>query len=235
MNLRSFSLAVLLAGAGASAAAGQVISTFDTGLDGWTLATNDPASTLTFFATGGNPGGFIQFSDGAQGSDDVFSAPAKFLGNDAGYLNGTLSFDLARNQQAENIGFTPLVITSGSGDNLSLILAAPATSSNPLVWTSYNLALNPSTGFVFDGGTTNSLEWVASGGTPATLGQINAVLGNVASIYVPADMHNGTELTSLDNFALTAAVPEPASWGILAGGMVAWCAVRRRRVNSKSI
>jgi hypothetical protein len=62
--------------------------------------------------------------------------------------------------------------------------------------------------------------------------EINAVLGNVTSIFVPADLHNGVELTALDNFSLVTPVPEPASWSLLAGGGAALLAtLRRHRTN----
>jgi hypothetical protein len=212
-----------------TASAGIIVSDFSSGLDGWILGDNDPASTLTYIASGGNPGGFIQFNDAAQGANDAFSAPAKFLGNDAGFVNGTLSFDLAHNTPAEDISTTPLVIIDTTGDSLSLILGPPATSSSPFVWTNYNIALNTTAGFLFDGGTNTSNGFNLSGGTVATQNQINTVLSDVSLILVPADLHSGTELTGLDNFALSPAVPEPASWGMLAGGVVAVVALIRRR------
>jgi len=232
IHFLALGLALLFAGGSATASAGIVISNFNTDLDGWTLSDNDPASTLTYISTGGNPGGFIQFSDAAQGANDVFSAPAKFLGNDSTFLNGTLSFDLAHNEPAEDISTTPLVIMDTSGDNLSLILSAPATSNSPYTWTSYSFALNTTTGFIFDGGTNSSNGFILSGGTLATQVQINTVLNNVSSILLPADMHSGTELTGLDNFALSSSsVPEPSTWGLLAGGAAALFATLRRRVN----
>jgi hypothetical protein len=229
-HFRSVALAIFFLGGAASASATVVVSDFSSSADGWTLADNDADSTLTYEASGGNPGGFIQFSDAGEGANDVFSAPAKFLGNDDGFLNGTLNFDLAHNEPADDITTTPFVILDGSGDSLSLIISPPATTlSGPYTWTTYNLALNTSTGFVYDGGNNSSLGFNLSGGTPATLNQIITVLGNVSSIYVPADMHNGTELTGLDNFSLVTTVPEPSTWGLLAGGMSVLCAAIRRR------
>jgi hypothetical protein len=228
INLRAAGLAILFTGGGLTVSAAVVVSNFNTNLDGWTLAYSDLASTLTYVSSGGNPGGYIVFSDGAQGANDVFSAPAKFLGNDSAFVNGSMSFDLAHNEISDDLSISPLVITDGSGDTLSLIITAPATSTSPYVWTSYNLALNTSTSFVFDGVTNNSEGFTPSGGTVATQNQINAVLGNVSSISVPADLHNGTELTGLDNFSLSS-VPEPSSWGILAGALATLFAVFRRR------
>ncbi len=207
-----------------------IISDFSTDLDGWTLADHDPSSTLTYVATGGESGGYIQFSDAAQGSNDVFSAPAKFLGNDSAFSHGTLSFALAHNQTADDISTSPLVITAVSGDTLALILTAPATSNSPFAWTDYSLGLNPSTGFVFDGGTNSSAGFNLSGGSAATQAQIDAVLGNVASIFIPADMHTGIELTGLDNVMLTSAIPEPANWGLLAGAVTAMLVMFPRRL-----
>jgi len=228
-HLPAFCLALLLVGGCATTAAGDVISTFDTNLNGWTLADNDPASTLNFVASGGNPGGYIVFSDGAQGADDVFSAPAQFLGVDSGFVNGTLSFDLAHNEPADNISFTPLVLLDAAGDSLSMILSAPTTSSDLSVWTHYSFSLTTGAGFVFDGGTNTSLGFNLSGGTAATAGEIAAVLGDVTAILIPADIHNGTELAALDNFALVSAVPEPSSWTLFAGCVAAGLVAFRRR------
>jgi len=230
---RAIGVIVLLLGGGTVASAGVVVSNFNSTAESWTLGDSDPSSSLTYFATGGNPGGYILFTDAAQGNNDVFSAPAKFLGNDSSFMGGTMSFDLAHNEPADDITISPLVIFGGTGDTLSLIIAAPATSSNPYTWTSYNIGLNSSAGFVFDGGTNSGSGFNLSGGTAATPGDISVVLGNVTAIYVPADMHNGTEVTGLDNFAL-ASVPEPSTWGVLAGGAVALLAFCRRRFsNSK--
>ncbi len=230
---RAVGVIVLLLGGGTIASAGVVVSNFNSSGESWTLGDSDPSSSLTYFATGGNPGGYILFTDAAQGANDVFSAPAKFLGDDSGFMGGTLSFDLAHNEPADDITISPLVIFGGTGDTLSLIIAAPATSSNPYTWSSYNIALNTGAGFVFDGGTNSANGFNLSGGTAATLGDISVVLGNVTGIFVPADMHNGTEVTGLDNFALTS-VPEPATWSILAGGAAAVWAFYRRRVGKST-
>src|SRR5690242_410409 len=82
-------------------ARGDIVSTFDTGDEGWRVVsfenlTTDNFSikatyTPTFNASGGNPGGFISTTDQDDG-DLTFSAPAKFLGNVGGATG--LSYDL---------------------------------------------------------------------------------------------------------------------------------------------
>lgn len=185
----------------------DVSSTFDTGIDGWTLANADPGSTLMYEATGGNPGGYILFTDGAEGAYDVFSAPSKFLGDDSAYYNQSLSFDLLTSATADALANNPLTLTDGAGDSISLILSAPTVN----IWTSYTYALNTSSGFIFDGG------------AAATQQQIQAVLANVTSIHIPADVvYNGPATTTmgLDNVVLGVAVPEPSVWALLATTLV---------------
>jgi hypothetical protein len=64
-------------------------STFDTGLDGWT--SNTPAQ-IAFQASGGNPGGYIQFVD-ETGDSTVIDAPSAFLGNYLAEGISSISFD----------------------------------------------------------------------------------------------------------------------------------------------
>ena len=56
------------------------ISTFDSGNEDW-RCDGDPQSTIAFWnATGGNPAGYIQMTDGSTGGTWYFVAPAKFRG-----------------------------------------------------------------------------------------------------------------------------------------------------------
>jgi hypothetical protein len=205
---RFYSLTLLLTALAGATASANVSSNFDTaanGLDGWTLANSDPESTLVYKSTGGNPGGYILFTDGGQGTPDLFSAPAKFLGNDSAYLNGTLSFQLDDSQTANSLSVDPLTITDTAGDKLTLVITAPVAAQ----WNSFSFALNTSSGFIYDGG------------SAATQAQISTILTNVKSIYLPADIHNGLETDGLDNVTLAAVAPEPSTWSLLMAALVA--------------
>ena len=61
------------------------------------------------------------------------------------------------------------------------------------------------------------------------------MLANVSALVVPGDFHNGTEMTSLDNVALT--VPEPSTWAaVLADtGFFAFVLQRRTRRGSDKL
>jgi len=200
------SIFVAIAATNPTTYAQNVTSIFDVsgaGLDGWVLGNSDPNSTLTYETSGGNPGGYILFNDGAQGSWDAFSAPAIFLGNDSAFEDGLLSFDLLHSAPGDWMSSNPIMITDGSGDSLSLVITSPVINQ----WTSYSFALNTSAGWLFNGGT-------------ATQSEIETVLGNVTSLTLPADMHNGGETTGLDNVSLQA-VPEPAASILVFAGLLA--------------
>ena len=189
MKLSKTILSVSIVCAALHCASANVGSSFNSpasGTDGWTLNPADPASTLTYRLTGGVSGGYIVFSDGAQGAWDAFSAPLKFLGNDSMYYNGSLKFALRHNQSADGISSNPLTIVSTSGHRLTLALAAPAVNR----WTSYTIPLNTTAGFRYDGR------------GKATARQIQAVLRQVSAIRIPADIHTGGETTGLDNVSL---------------------------------
>ena len=192
-----------------------VTSTFDTNADGWTHAPGgDPGSTVTFSATGGNPGGRIVLNEAAQGAFDFFQAPAKYLGNDSAFLNGTFSFQLMDNSSIDDLS-APLTLTDASGDTLTHVLP----TFSPGSYVSFSFTLNQSGGWTYTpaGGT----------GSAATQPQFQTVLANVSTLVVPGDFHNGTELTSLDNVALT--VPEPSTWALLLGAFGVRTLMIRRR------
>ena len=180
----------------ASSSAG-VTSTFDTGLEGWAHAPGDAGSTVTYSATAGNPGGAAVLTDAAQGVNDYFLAPGKYLGNDSADLNGVFSFQLNDNSSIDDLATPLLVITDAAGDTLTHSTPATFTAGS---YNSFSFALNQSGGFTYTptGGT----------GAAATLANVQTVLANVASLQILGDFHNGSEATALDNVAL---VPEPGT------------------------
>ncbi len=93
---RRIALGAIVAISTSTVAAAQVTvpvtSEFDSGLDGWTKVTGQN-STVTHSATGGNPSGYVHFTDAGSGRSDI-QAPAAYLG-DWSSLDGvgTLSWD----------------------------------------------------------------------------------------------------------------------------------------------
>jgi hypothetical protein len=83
-------LIVLVIGLFLASRALGVASTFDSGLDGWT--SNTPAE-ISWQASGGNPGGYVRFTDVSGDSTEIY-APAKFLGDWSGLDEvGLIAFD----------------------------------------------------------------------------------------------------------------------------------------------
>ena len=81
-------------------------STFDNDAEGWTrnatpsplpgTVVGDPKSMFEYHGARGNPGGFIAIRDVAQGPDEFFVAPAKFLVNMMEHDETRIEFDLSR-------------------------------------------------------------------------------------------------------------------------------------------
>lgn len=203
-SLLSYYLTALLGVAFVSVASADISSTFDTDAEGWTHAPGgDPGSTVTYSATGGNPGGRVVLFDAGQGTNDFFAAPAKFLSDDSMFYNGSFGFQLMDDSSVDNLGAL-LSITDGSGDTLTHALSTFASGS----YASFSFTLNTSGG------------WLYNGGAPTT-GEFQTVLSNVSSLFIPGDLHNGSENMSLDNVLLAAPVPEPSTWAaMLVGGLL---------------
>ena len=78
----------------------QITSTFNANAEGWTTP-NDADGTITYSATGGNPGGLVSGSPFVfvTGSGTIyfvfyFIAPTAFYGNRSAYYNGSLRYDI---------------------------------------------------------------------------------------------------------------------------------------------
>ena len=95
---------VLALGETAQAAGVFVSSTFDTDFDGWT----GEGGCYTYQTTGGNPGGYMQFSDCS--STGYISAPAKFLGNWQPYVGSTLVSPRGRRPSRRMCSSTAVVV-----------------------------------------------------------------------------------------------------------------------------
>jgi hypothetical protein len=205
---------------------GDIVSTFNTGDEGWRIVsfenlTTDNFSikatyTPTFNATGGNPGGFISTTDQDDG-DFTFSAPAKFLGN-VSTATG-LSYDLI--YPVGPINYQPTdVILMGNGETL-LWKSNPDIVPGPS-WMGVSLDFVP------------SIDWhvSTSGGALATGSDFANVLANLTGLFIRGEYSTGlVEMPGLDNARLigVSAVPEPSSLVLLAIAAVGVVTLRRSR------
>lgn len=201
---------------------GQVTSTFNSGIEGWT-APNSVGSLVTHNLSGGNPGGFVRatpdfFPGGIAAPFPIFFyfiAPATFNGNKSSYYNGSITFDL---QQATLTGGgvvkPEVVITDGT----STIYYFPSIPFNPAqspAWTTYTVSLSTSGGMWK---TTNS-----STGPAATQLQIQTILANVTSLGISGRFNSilSPGATGIDNVLLYPPITittQPVSQSFLCNG-----------------
>ena len=163
-----------------------IVSSFDTDDEGW-LVNPALAATANFVATGGNPGGYLEVTDGpGVGLLANVTAPSKFLGDLRVYDYGTLSFDtIAFEASDTNTNFGIVEISNGI-DTASYQLVP---NGEPLpTWTTYTATFSAST-------------W---GVTQATW---DSILAAVTEIRVILDYVGAVgESAGFDNFTLTPAV-----------------------------
>jgi hypothetical protein len=175
------------------ASAAEISSTFDTDLDGWT---SSAGGTMTFGATGGNPGGFLHHAD-ADNTDMFVSAPAKFLGDRSAFVGGTVSFDgiAADGVTGDYSPYGIVKLRSGGAE----VFADLAPANNPTAtWSTFSAPLSAAT----------------FGTDPATFA---AILGNLTAIEVLTESRVGiVETVGFDNFRLSTPVPEPTTIAMLA-------------------
>lgn len=183
---------------------------FDTDAQGWTVSATGaggPDATLVWVA-GGAHGGYLRLDDLTTATDFLLLAPASLRGNLSAYLGGTLSFDAINldGVAPDWPEFGQITLTSGS---TVLSIDGVAAGQPPIggQWHRYTVPLTTS---VFGSG-------------------LAGMLANVDSLSIKAEFHQGLgDAIGIDNISVSA-VPEPASWAMLAVGGLLLAARRRTR------
>src|SRR5262245_41765539 len=204
----------------ATASRADIISTFDTGDDGWTVVdlefqnyTNvlGGPSTPVF-----NPAGHIEATD-MSNNEFFFQAPSAYLGDLGGFYGGALSYDQ----------FSTPLDPSFRGDPDVLLIGAGMVIG-------FQGATNPGTSFTSFVVPMTEAGWTKNvvGGPAVTRDEFLAVLANLTALRIRGEYLAGVlETTGMDNVRL-AAVPEPASialFGPTAVALVLIARVRRHR------
>jgi hypothetical protein len=140
-------------------------------------------------------------------------APGKFLGNLVAYNGGSVSFD----GNMLGIGGRPWTATGSDYGHLRLSNGG----------TTATLDLLPSPGQPMQGQWTTYSAPLTAAAWGKSEADWLALLGNVTEVRLSVEAMFGNEVQGIDNFSI-AAVPEPATYGMLALGLalVAW--TRRR-------
>lgn len=202
ISTRSVFLLAALACLGGQVQAADLAYTFDSDAQGVTV-------------TGAN----VTATDGhlvLQDTDENYVIawlPTQDLGDWSRFLGGTLSFDAINLNGATNNepSFGTLRIESGLGAIERDLIVNPEPAST---WTTYTIRLDEA-GFGLD---------------------LGALLANVTRVGLTLESHygfdatnGGWEINGLDNLRVSAAVPEPQGWALMATGLIAAGALTRRR------
>lgn len=164
------------------------ISTFDTSNEDW-RCDGDPQSTSAFWnATGGNPGGYIQMTDGSTGGTWYFVAPAKFRGPKCDAYGKFLRYDQFANNVSNANTFADVELKGGG---ITLVFDHPILPASS--WTHYDLFLREDAGWRVN--TTNGLV--------PTQAQFKQVLSNITSLRIRGEFHHfAVDYGGLDNVIL---------------------------------
>jgi hypothetical protein len=197
-------------------ASADLVSHFDSDLEGWTTTGGD----LLYVATGGNSGGFLQLKDNQGGWMDA-SAPSKFLGDLSAYLGGSLSFDAKNiNKAAADLVSAPLfgtVIISNGSISAQRTLGGTGTPPTDDAWHNYSATLD-------------AALWS---------GSLANVITHVTRIQVVLESNEnaGIEQNGFDNFTLHSAsnpVPLPPALSLLGSGLLGLASMALRWGKARS-
>ena len=183
-SIRRSTLAGLLAGSAlalsVSTSAGQVSTTFDTDLDGWTVQGDN---THFWNPTDGNPGGCLEVPDNAAGPWSTAVAPGKFLGNWRDLTpSDSLMYDVL---------YLPTVAANGNPPAVFRITGPHGTAR-------FNTSI-PDSEWVHVSAPMDSSFWTVESGTWSD------ILRAVTMLEVAVEYRSGDETVLVDNILLTGA------------------------------
>lgn len=161
----------------------KLASRFTNSAEDWTVTGDPVSSTPEFLSDGGNPGGFIRATDSGTGGIMYWSAPAKFLGDQAAAYGGQLRFDLRYTTDGFPFDASD-VILKGGGVRLTYDMAKDPGK----VWRHFKVPLTES-GWLF-------------GSQPATEAQMRAALGRIGTLLIRAEYTSGNDVEDLDNVSI---------------------------------
>lgn len=174
-----FCAAAVVFGAQAAAAwaAPPIVSNFDRGAEGWIvrdLSCSNYNSVLgtysvTWFATGGDPGGHIGRFDPSSNCY-FFEAPASYIGNQSARIGGALRFSLRTNENDWPPGRVVVFI----GDNNKILVHTFAQPNN--TWQRFVVPLAAS-----------SFRMNTAAGPAVSEAQFAAVMTNLQAIRISAE------------------------------------------------
>lgn len=202
----------------------QAAGSFDSDAEGWSSFGNGAVGPV-WESSGGNPGGYISQLD-SDNSWGYLAAPASYLAPIAS--GGQMSFSLRHEYNVGTLNYGVRVALVGGGLTLISEQAVPTTG-----WKNYVFTLDAAGGWRIHGDTQQPYN--AANSAP-TVAQFDAVLGSLTRVLVAADYTDYNTLTSashvdrtqLDNFQLSAPVPEPTTWALMAMGLLLTVPVMRR-------
>ncbi len=202
--------------AGTAMATPALLSTFDTGAEGWSVGSSQGAQGVTDFfwdASGGHPGGHVRARDIGDQGGWWFLSPLAWGGDWSGYLGGSVRFDvyaIGGQSQELNPPFEAFVLVLEDGGRLRARAGAGALLDQwiavdmPLVAENFNL-------------------------TNSQYASFDEALAHVVQLVIPGDfVYRQDDLTRLDNVRVSAA-PVPGTLALLAAAAVAGLASRRRQ------
>ncbi|GAB4196182.1 MAG: hypothetical protein Tsb002_29360 [Wenzhouxiangellaceae bacterium] len=171
---------------------------FDDGFGGWQVI-NDVRS-FRFVASGGNPGGYIEFVDAVQGQTVYWRAPQGLVDRLPQLSGGVIEFDLRQNRIDRQFVRTDEVVIETGDPDFTLAYDLP---NNPgTAWTHYEVPLSVNPRWLVIDRNRNTLR-------PASSADFEQAIAAATLFRIRAEFRTGAEVGGLDNVRLRRPVLRP--------------------------